>query len=512
MSSPRSVWLESASRPSFPPLAGDRELDVDVVVIGGGITGLTAGYLLQRTGRSVAVVEARTIAAGATGNTTGKVTSQHGLRYDQLITQRGEAMARAYAEANQAAIDLVEQLGAETGADSRFTRAPAFVYTLNPQQRDALEAEHAAAVRLGLPATLTTEVDLPFPVELALRFEDQAHIHAVGHVAGLAQAIADGGGAVFEGTRATKLEERGGRVHVTTSGGRIHAGHAVIATLLPFDDAGGFFAKTKPSRSYGIAARLAATSGPAIHGMHISIDDPSWSTRPWDDGGRPGVIVVGESHQVGADEADPDRWDALADWARRHFDVASVEYRWSAQDYITEDGAPYVGRSPRRRRTFVATGFGKWGLSNGTAAGLVLSELIQGREHPAAAVFDATRVGDPRTIARLIGDNLHVARHFIGDRVSQVVKPKETELEPDTGGIIRVGGRTVGGYRDPDGTLHAVRPTCTHLGCRLHWNGAERSWDCPCHGSRFSYGGDVLEGPAVKPLEVIDVDDDDRTG
>lgn len=508
MSPSRSVWLETATRPSFAPLAGD--LDVDVVVIGGGITGLTAGYLLQRAGRSVAVVEARTIAAGATGNTTGKVTSQHGLRYDQLIAQRGEAMARAYADANEAAIELVRQLGEETDADSRFTRAPAFVYTLDPERRGELEAEHAAAVRLGLPAALTTETDLPFRVELALRFDNQAHIHAVGHVAGLARAIADDGGAVFEETRATKITERDGRVHVTTSGGRIRAGHAVIATLLPFDDAGGFFAKAKPSRSYGIAALLnAPADDQVLDGMHISIDDPSWSTRPWTaNDGRPGVIVVGESHQVGADEADPDRWSALGEWARRHFDVASIEYQWSAQDYITEDGAPYVGRSPRRRRTFVATGFGKWGLTNGTAAGLLLSELIQGRDHPAAQVFDATRIGDPRTVARLIGDNLHVARHFVGDRLRHVMKPAETELAPDTGGIIRLGGRTVGGYRDPDGTLHTVRPTCTHLGCRLHWNGAERSWDCPCHGSRFSYGGEVLEGPAVTPLEVIDVDED----
>jgi len=496
------VWLATADQPSFPPLDGD--LDVDVAVVGGGITGLTTALLLQRDGARVALVEARRVGGGTTGHTTGKVTSQHGLTYASLLERHGEDRARQYAQANQQAVATVADLAASLDVDCGFEPAAAFVYTRTGEARADIEAEHAAALRLGLPATLTADVDLPFPVDLALRFDDQGHMHPARYTAALARALAAGGARVVEGTRALDVDEDGDAAVVRTVTGDVRATTVVVATLLPFVDAGGFFAKARPTRAYGIAVRL---RGEAPSGMHIPAEAPVRSTRPWDDDGRPGLVVVGESHPTGEEDPTPGRWGALERWAREHFDVEAVAYRWSSQDYTTVDELPYVGRSPRLDRTVVATGFRKWGRTNGTAAATILADLVAGRTNAAAEAFDATRIGDLAAVKELVGDNLHVARRLVADRVARLRADDLATLEPGTGAMVDVDGDAVGAYRAPDGRVEAVSITCTHLGCTLRFNAAETSWDCPCHGSRFATDGAVLDGPAVRPLDRIEVDD-----
>lgn len=504
MSQHESVWRATAPLPAFPPLDGGT--GADVVVVGGGITGLTTALLLQRDGARVALVEARRIGAGTTGGTTGKLTAQHALTYASLVEQHGEDRARAYAEANQQAIGAVAGLVVELGIDCALTRAPAFVYALSAEDRWRLEAEHEAARRLGLPSTLTDDVDLPFPVEQALRFDDQAHLHPGAYLAGLASAVAAGGGTIAERTRALGIEEEGGSVEVHTEHGTVTADHAVVATLLPVADRGGFFAKARPTRGYGIAVRLASGG---IDGMHIDVASTR-STRPWDDDGRPGIIVVGETHETGDEEHTPARWGALERWAREHFDVASIEYRWSAQDFTPVDDLPYVGRSPRSERTLVATGMRKWGLTNGTAAAQILTDLVAGRESPWHEAFDATRIGGATAVKDLVQDNLQVGKELVGGYVERLGAGAVDHLEPGEGGLAKVDGRTVGAYRDPSGQVHAVSATCTHMGCTLQWNRAETSWDCPCHGSRFDCDGTVLEGPAVQALDRVELDQTER--
>lgn len=503
MSVRSSVWLAPAEPTGYPELEG--ELAVDVAVVGGGITGLTTAVALQRRGRVVAVVEADRVGTGTTGNTTGKVTSQHGVIYHRLIERHGLQRARLYAEANQAAVEMVDALAQETGADCEFERAPAYVYTRGPDGVGDIEREHAAAVRLGLPATLTDEVDLPFPVARALRFDDQAHIHPGRYVTALARAVVARGGQVFEHTRAVGVTERSTHAVVRTTAGTVRAEQVVLATLLPIVDLGGFFAKSRPTRAYGIAARL---GGDAPRGMHIAIDPPTRSTRPWNDGGRPGLIVVGEGHRTGHDDASPARWGDLERWTRQHFAVESFDHRWSAQDFSTADGIPYVGRSPRSRRTFVATGFAKWGLTNGTAAAAMLADQIAGAENPWLEAFDATRIGGAEAVKQLVEQNVHVGTRFVTDRIGRLRAGSPADLAPGEGGVVRAGRRAVGAYRDPEGALHAVSITCSHMGCTLHWNAAETTWDCPCHGSRFSIAGDVLDGPAVRNLDRIEIDPD----
>jgi glycine/D-amino acid oxidase-like deaminating enzyme/nitrite reductase/ring-hydroxylating ferredoxin subunit len=499
----RSVWTATADRPVYPALDADR--DVDVAVVGGGIVGLTTALLAQREGARVAVLEARQVGAGTSGSTTGKVTSQHSLVYDTLVQRHGEDKAHAYAEANEAGVQQVARLVDELGIDCDLTRAPAYVWTRDPRKRRKIVAEFEAAQRLGLPASLTESIELPFPVEAAVGFDDQLHFHAGRYLAGLARGLVDAGGELFEHTRVMEVEEQQDYAELDTDHATVRAQQVVLATLLPIRYAGGYFAKTRPTRSYGLALRLREG---APTGMGISIDSPSRSTRPWLDPGPGGLILVGNDHETGKRQDTAASYRDLEEWARATFDVEAVDYRWSSQDFTTPDRIPYVGRAQLTSRTLVATGFAKWGLSAGTAAAMMLTDILAGRDNRWLTAFDATRIGGPRTVAELVKDNLKVGKEFVGGHLGRLRASSVEHLAAGEGDVVEMDGHSVGAYRDPTQQVHAVSITCTHMGCRLNWNNAEYSWDCPCHGSRFDVDGTVLDGPAVTPLHRVEVDED----
>ncbi len=462
-----SVWLDDPGRrrePS-PPLTVDAE--VDLVVVGGGITGLTTALLARRDGASVMLLEGRRVGEGTTGYTTGKVTSQHSLHYARLVEWAGLERAREYADANQAGVELVVRLAEELAIDCSLTRADALVYTRSDDttEVDRIRAEVESAQRLGLPADLVHESDLPFPIAAGARFAHQVHLHPRRYVDGLASAFVDAGGVLHEDTRVTRVAEERGRVIVETGGATVRADRAVEATLLPIGVLGGYFARTRPSMSYGLAVRLVADAPLA---MTISTDAPTRSTRPWPDGGPSGLIVVGNGHDVGADVDTEERYADLERWTRETFDVSEVAYRWSAHDYVTTDHVPYVGRAPLHENVFVATGFGKWGLANGSIGAQLVADLVAGRAPRWLPVFDAQRIDGLRSVPGLALGNAKVASELV------------------------------------TGELRRDAPRCSHLGCRLRWNVAEETWDCYCHGSRFASDGSVLMGPAVKPINVGD--------
>lgn len=507
MSQHLSVWLSETEVPEYPKLRGT--VNADVAVVGAGITGLTTAVLLGLAGLDVVVIEADRVASGTTGHTTGKVTSQHTLIYDRLIRQQGEEVAQSYATANQEAVGMVQQLAAGHEEEVGLQSASAFVYASDSEGQEKIEAEFEAATSLGLPARLGPRPELPFTVAGVLEFEGQAYIHPVRYCRHLARAFVANRGRIFEQSRVTGLDESRDRVELSASGGGVVAEQVVVATLLPFTDKGGFFARTRPSRAYGVAAVLGS---PPPTGMYIGTGSPVRSFRPWPEGGPNGIIFVGETHDTGEPEATPGRWGELERWARENFEVESFEYRWSGQDYSSADGMPYAGRSPLAGRTWVATGFNKWGLSNGTAAARIITDGIMGRENPHEKTFDPRRVGGVTALSQLVADNARVARHLVGDRFDRLRASPIEELARGEGGIVDADGETVAGYRDTAGALHAVSPTCTHLGCTVLWNDAEDSWDCPCHGSRFSIDGAVLTGPATAPLKRIALDQISESG
>lgn len=496
-----SIWVATSASSPFPSLGG--HIDVDVAVVGGGITGLTTALLLKAAGATVAVIEADRVASGTTGYTTAKVTALHGLTYATLLSKHGEDKARQYAQANQAAVAQVATLVDQLGIDCDLECQPAFTYTTDVERRADVAAEVEAATTLGLPATYTEATDLPYPVEAAIRLDDQLQFHPRRYCLALADAIPGAGSHVFETSRVLDIDETGARPVVRTQGGEVVAGDVVVATLLPFVDLGSFFAKTHPMHSYAMAVRI---DGDVPQGMYLGADTPTRSVRPvrldGPDGGV-GLILGGESHKVGQGGGTEQYYANLQAWARTTFPVRSVEYRWSAHDYIPVDSVPYVGRSPRSQRVHVATGFKKWGMSNGTAAGMILADTLTGRDNPWAEVFDATRVDVKGSAKEFVSENLDVGKRFVKDHLARLTAPATDHLAPGQGGLVSLEGEDVAAYRRPDGTLVAVSAVCTHLGCTVAWNPAETTWDCPCHGSRFSCEGAVLYGPAVTDLAPV---------
>lgn len=493
-----SLWVDDTPAPGYPSLDGT--VTVDVAVCGGGITGLHVATRLKAAGATVAVVEAGRVAAGATGFTTAKVSSLHGLVYAGLASRLGQERAQAYADANQAAIAEIARLVDERGVDCDFAWRDAFTYTEDPKRVGEVEAEVAAATSLGLPASATTTTDLPWPVEAAVRLEGQAMFHPRKYCLALAAAIPGEGSHLFERSRVLAVEGEAPCV-VRTERGRVSAGHVVLATHLPFLDQGGFFAKTSATRSYALAARI---DGPVPQGMYLSVDSPTRSVRPHRGGGQEWAILGGEGHKSGQDPDTRQRYRALESWARERFAVRSVDYRWSAQDYVPADGVPYIGRLlPHADRILVATGFNKWGMTHSMVAAMILSDLIGGRENPWAQAYDATRV-DPKTMLRqFVKENADATARFVGDRLRAIGAPPADHLAPGQAGIVEAQGEKVAAFRDDTGTLHAVSAVCTHLGCIVSFNTAERTWDCPCHGSRFDVEGRVVHGPALHDLEPV---------
>lgn len=490
-----SIWRRTGAPPEFAPLPGSTS--AEVVVIGAGVTGLTTALLLAGSGVQVTLVEAGGIGAGTTGDTTGKVTSQHGMIYRDLIERHGEATARAYGQVNEQAIEQIEALCRTHDIDAGFQRRAAYLYTTAQDRVAELHAEFDAARRLGLPANWVDDPELPFDVAGAVRFDDQAQLHPMDYLAGLAATLASMPGAtVHTSTRAVNVTETDGRVVVTTERGEITADHAVLATLSPITDRGFEFARLSPVRAYGISV---AVDDPGFEGMYLSVDDPSWSLRRYDDGRTRQVVVVGGSHPVGRAPKEDGRFELLERFAREHFEVREVTARWSAQDHTAMDRLPFIGRTAFSGHIHVATGFQKWGLSAGTFAAHLLTDLITGRDNPHAATFAPTRLEVTAEATSFLKHNLEVARMFVEDRV----RPEAASIDdipPGQGATVRLGADLVAVSKDHEGNVTRRSATCTHLGCVVRWNRAEASWDCGCHGSRFDREGRVLNGPATTPL------------
>jgi glycine/D-amino acid oxidase-like deaminating enzyme/nitrite reductase/ring-hydroxylating ferredoxin subunit len=489
-----SLWLETTESDGFPVLEGG--IEVDVAVVGAGITGVTVAHLLKREGKSVALLEMRRVGLGTTGNTTAKLTVGHSLVYAKLSSSHGPDAARLYAESNREAISQMKTFAADLGIECDWETASNYVYTESSGRLDKLEEELEAMRRAGILAEMTRETDLPFPVAGAVRVDEQAQFHPLKYLAGLVARIPGDGSHVFEQTRATGVKT-GETATVETSSGQVRARDVVVATQLPFLDRGLFFVKAHPQKSFAISAEVAEKRAP--RGMYISIDEPTRSIRsaPSINGSRQ-LIVGGESRRPGDDQNDEDAYRALDEFMRAEFDLPS-DLRWSAHDYIPVDGLPYIGRLRRGdEHLHVATGFAKWGLTKGTIAARIITDAIVGRSNPWAALYDTRRWTPRASATSLAAENGRVARRFVADRF----RPRSAgvRLAPGEGAVIRVGLRHQAVYRDESGNTHVLSARCPHLGCLVAWSEADKTWECPCHGSRFTAEGGLLQGPATTGL------------
>ena len=556
-----SYWLAEPRESFYAPLSG--EVETDVAIVGGGIAGLCTAWELAGQGHRVMVLEAGRIIAGVTGHTTAKVSALHTTIYARLAKSAGEEAARLYAESQQDAIEHAERTAAELGIDCEWERRPAFTYVTSDEGVDQVRAEAEAAVRAGLPASFVTGTDLPFPVAGAVRVEDQAQFHPRRYLLGLVDAIIERGGTIHEQTRVRRLVEGDPCRLTTDGGGTVRARAVVVATHYPVFDRALLFARLTPHRELVIAAALPAGEDP--HGMYITpqentrsvrtapytsgrrllivtgesftpgaggrittryerltawarerfdIDDVAYQWAAQDNhttdrlpftGGRRLLIVTGESFTPGAGGHITARYERLTRWARERFGIDDIAYRWAAQDNHTTDRLPFTGLlHPGARNVYVTAGYGGWGMTNAIMSARLLADLISGRSSRWAGLYDPRRLNVRREAGPLVKTQAHVARHFIGDRVRGRCGGSSPDLPPGTGAVVRVAGEHRAVYRDENGELHALSATCTHLGCLVAFNDAERAWECPCHGSRFAIDGSILQGPANRPLEPRD--------
>jgi glycine/D-amino acid oxidase-like deaminating enzyme/nitrite reductase/ring-hydroxylating ferredoxin subunit len=501
----RSLWIETTPETNYPRLG--EKVEVDVVVVGAGMTGVMTAWLLKQEGRRVALVDMHRVGAGTTGYTTAMLTVGHNLIYADLLKKHGQETARAYAASNQWAIERLEELVSSQEIDCDWERASNYVYTENQERLSDLREEVEAARRAGVSAELTTETDLPFPVPGAVRIDAQAQFHPQKFLQGLAAKVVGDGSHVFEQTRVTDVRSGDDCVVSTDqSDGVLHGRHVVLATHLPFLDRGLFFAKAHPQKSYAIAAQIPQSQAPS--GMYISSEQPTRSVRstPGPNGSR-FLIIGGEGHKPGRDDDTRRRYKALESFLDDRFDTREVEHRWSTHDYVPLDRLPYIGRLRRSdERLLIATGFAKWGLTKGVVAAAIVTDTILGRANPWAAVYDAKRMSLKNSAAKFVAENAKVGSWFIGDRVRLRDGPDDIDrLAPGDGTVARIGGRHLAVHRDDEGQLHACSARCTHLGCLVGWNRADRTWECPCHGSQFGADGALLHGPATEPLPPVDL-------
>lgn len=494
---PQSYWMASTQKTEYPTL--NEDIKVDIAIIGGGMTGISCAYQLTKEGSKVAILEADRILQGTTGHTTAKITSQHGLIYNKIKNQMSEEFAKQYAEANESAIRLIEKISNDLHIDCDFTPQSAYVFTQQDEYVQKISDEVKTASGLGIKAVYTEEIPFNLPIKSAVRFDNQAQFHPRKYLLALAKEITKSGSNIYEQSRAIDIEENSSYIITTNQGKKVTAEKVIIASHYPlYNKPGLYFTRIYPERSYIVAIR-AKEKYPG--GMYITAEAPTRSLRYQNAENGELILIGGEHHKTGQGEDTIKHYKALADFANSTFTVEDIPYRWSTQDCMTLDDIPYIGKfTSKSPNMYIATGYGKWGMTNSTVSAMILKDLIISGKSLWEDVYNPSRQTIAASAKNFIIENANVAKELIEGKILPI--PDDVEIKPGEGKVIKANSQRTGAYRDEQGTLHLVNTTCSHMGCELNWNSAEKSWDCPCHGSRYSYEGEIIEGPAVKPLST----------
>lgn len=493
-----SLWTGTSGQTNYPELKG--KVKAGVAIIGGGIAGLNAAYYLTQLGYEVTVIEAGRIATGTSGNTTAKITSQHELKYTHL-KKHFRAGAKLYAESNQWAIGEYKRIIDKEAIKCDFRSAPAYTYVMKEDTLSEVEKEVEIAKGLGLPASFVDSVEgLPFAIKGAVKFDDQAFFHPRKYLLAVAEVIKRQGGHIYEKSRVTEVKE-GDSCIVRTDQGSVAAKHVIVATNYPIYDKGMYFTRLSQMRSYALAAKL-ENSMP--EGMFINIDDLGLSFRPHIMDQETWYVIGGEDHVVGEESDSSDHYQKLEQLARERFNISAIDFKWAAQDSVPADRVPYIGRMPLTKNIYVTTGYAEWGMTTSLVSGRLLADLIDGKENEWAGLYDPSRIKPVASAKEMAKEGIRTAKGV----VRHLTERKEVDVEslmPEEGKIFTKNGEKLAVSKDKDGNVKAVSAVCTHLGCIVAWNNNDKSWDCPCHGSRFKPDGEVITGPAFTPLEKKDL-------
>lgn len=499
-----SYWVESTPQTNYPKI--EKDFDTDVLIIGGGITGIVTSYMLSNSNLNVSIVEADRMAMGVTANTTAKITSQHDLLYDYLLNSFGFDTAKGYLDSNEEAIKTVKDIVKKENIDCDFSSQDAYVYTCDKSNVQKIVDEVSAVTSLGLKAEYVTECPLPFKIEAAIKFPNQAQFHPRKYLLSLVQILEKRNVNIFENSKVIDIKHVKDKYEVYVNDNKITAKYLVMACHYPIKNFPGmYFIKMYQDSSYAIGVELEKD---IFDGMYISCDTPTASFRnaPYDNGKKL-LIVGGSGHKTGATDVNiDDSYINLENYIKSVYPKAKIKYRWMTEDCVSLDKIPYIGEfSKFLSNMYVATGYKKWGMTTSHVAAKIISDKILGIDNPYEKVYTATRL-EPIKNSKEFGNILKQSVYSLAiNKISPPIK-SYTELENDSGGVVDYNGKKLGIYKDKSGKMFAVVPYCKHLGCELTWNNLEKTWDCPCHGSRYKYTGEMITEPTTEGLDTVDVD------
>lgn len=473
-------------------------IDVSVCIIGGGLTGLSTAYYLSKK-VSVAVVEKDRICSHTSGKTTGKITSQHGLFYEYLINSENKEFAKKYLKANEKAIDNIENIIKESQGECDFEREDAYVFTMQETKVDQIKNEQASVDKIDKEKSeFVKQVLLPLEIAGAIKFRNQAKFHPVKYGYILANSIMNNNGRVFENSKVTDIKRENGKYIVSVNRNKIIADYVVIATRYPIVNVPGYhFLKMYQSTSYAV---MADVKKELFNGMYISTEVPNISFRTVKDGERKLLLAVGFDYKTGKEDL-KDGYQRLETVIRKMYPDAEILYKWSAEDCISLDKIPYIGEiSMTKPNMYIATGFNKWGITSSNIAANIITDDILGNENEYKDIFKSTRL-QPIKNRQEVGNMLkEVNKSLIASRF-KITKNELKDIKIGEGKIVNINNTKVGVYKSQTGEVFKIRPYCAHLGCELYFNNIDKTWECPCHGSKFSYDGKLIEVPSNKDLK-----------
>ncbi|WP_080874421.1 FAD-dependent oxidoreductase [Oceanobacillus timonensis] len=502
----KSIWRTDTAFQDFPKLQESKE--TEVCIVGAGLTGITAAYLLSKKGMKVILLEANQVLSGVTGNTSAKVTAQHGMIYSELIDTFGEEKAKQYYQANRDGMDFIKNEITEHRIDCNYEEQDAFLFTNDDAYLPQLDKEAEAYQTLGIPGELTSEMPLDIPFKQALKMPGQAQFHPLKYLQFMFEEAVKNGTEVYEQTVAMKLEYNRQKTVMTKDEYRVACDYLIAATQFPYiDHQGLYFAKMYAEQSHIVAGKW---TGTYPGGIYINAENPIRSIRTATLNNKDTYLLIGgENHRSGEKLDETSCYANLKAFAKEQFEITDFPYQWSAQDFTTLDKMPYIGPiTGDDPSILIATGYKKWGMTNGTLAAKIMTDIITKKdEHPYEGLFSPQRFTSKPMLQNLFRFNMEVATEFLKGKLSFPASKEIDTLEIDEAAITTVKGDRVGIYKDMEDQVHVLDTTCTHLGCEVNWNGADRTWDCPCHGSRYHYDGEVMAGPAKKPLRKISLDD-----
>ncbi|SHH95770.1 Glycine/D-amino acid oxidase [Clostridium collagenovorans DSM 3089] len=474
-----SVWSESCRIRKREVLS--KNIKTDILIIGAGITGILTAYMLKQKGKDVILIDAAEVASGNTKNTTAKITSQHGLIYHKLISEFGEEKARQYAKANELAIKKYKEIIEERKIECDFEEKSAYIYSLN--DIESIKEEVRAANKIGINAEFVEKIKLPFEIKGAIRFSNQAQFNPLKFLKDIAKDLI-----IYENTRAIEIKEN----LVITNNGNIMANHIVVATHYPIMNTPGYyFLRMHQERAHVIALENVRD----IDGMYIDANNDGYSFRNYKD-----LLLLGGVKQRTGENEEGGNYNKLREAAKKLYPKAKEKYYWSAQDCMTIDGIPYIGKySDETPNTYVATGFNKWGMTSSMVSAMIISDMILENKNDFSDIFSPKRFDLSLSINNIAKDISETAKNFIAQKI-YIPSSKIEHIKNGHAGIVEYNGEKVGVYKNNEGREFVVSTKCSHLGCQLNWNADELTWDCPCHGSRFDYKGRLIGSPATKDL------------